>query len=112
VIDSEEYREGTYEKLDNWYPVGVFAENRRKITIYLWYNGSTSFVNGEKLKREREDRVKSKGQKVTKRWIPMAKTRNVVSYSWPGWSVCNNIWRAEPVFVVKTLDELWIGVKG
>lgn len=62
MIDSEEYREGTYEKLDNWYPTGVFR-NKEKITVYLWYNGSTSFVNGEKFKREREDRVKSKGRK-------------------------------------------------
>ena len=30
------------------------------MTEYLWYNGSTSFVSGEKLKRERENEVKSK----------------------------------------------------
>jgi hypothetical protein len=36
------------------------------VTKYLWYNGSTSFVNGEEFKREREDGVKSKGQKMTK----------------------------------------------
>jgi hypothetical protein len=26
VIDSEEYREGKYEKLDNGYPLGVFVD--------------------------------------------------------------------------------------
>jgi hypothetical protein len=29
------------------------------MTMYLWYNGSTSFVDGEKLKRIREDEVKA-----------------------------------------------------
>lgn len=28
VIDSEEYREGTYEKLDNRYPLGVSPEKK------------------------------------------------------------------------------------
>jgi len=58
VIDSEEYREGSSKKLDNWYPIGVELE-REKMTMYLWYNGSTSFVDGEKLKRIREDEVKA-----------------------------------------------------
>jgi len=34
------------------------------MTKYLWYNGSTSFVDGEELKRKREDEVKSKLRKV------------------------------------------------
>jgi len=62
VIDSEEYREGTYKKLDNRYPLGV-AEKKGAITEYLWYNGSTSFVDGEELKRKREDEVKAKLKK-------------------------------------------------
>jgi len=37
------------------------------VTKYLWYNGSTSFVYGEKFKRIREDGVKSNGQKMSKR---------------------------------------------
>jgi len=36
---------------------------------------------GKEFKREREDEEKAKGQKMTKRKIPIAKTRNVVSYS-------------------------------
>jgi len=79
VIDSEEYREGTYKKLDNRYPLGV---SKGGMTKYLWYNGSTSFVDGEELKRKREDEVKSKLRKVQeKRRLPISKTRNVVSYS-------------------------------
>jgi len=30
------------------------------MTEYLWYNGSTSFVDGEELKRKREDEVKAR----------------------------------------------------
>jgi hypothetical protein len=52
------------------------------MTKYFWYNGSTSFVDGEELKREREDEVKSKRRKVPeKKRLPISKTRNVVSYS-------------------------------
>jgi len=53
VIDSEEYREGTYKKLNNGYPLGAsfFEKEREEVTEYLWYNGSTTFVNGEKFKR-------------------------------------------------------------
>ena len=83
MIDSEEYREGTYEKLDNRYPLGVSLEKEEGITEYFWYNGSTSFVDGEKLKwrtrkrseSETEERAGVKGK------IPITKTRNVVSYS-------------------------------
>lgn len=61
MIESEEYREGKYEKLDNRAPLGVARTlSRKAMTKYLWYNGSTSFVGGEELKREREDEVKAK----------------------------------------------------
>lgn len=61
MIDSEEYREGTYKKLDNRSPLGVASLERGKaMTEYLWYNGSTSFVDGEELKRKRENKVKAK----------------------------------------------------
>lgn len=64
MIDSEEYREGTYEKLDNRAPLGVAKE---AMTEYLWYNGSTSFVDGEELKRKRENPVKARLKKVQNR---------------------------------------------
>lgn len=73
MIDSEEYREGTYEKLDNRYPLGVLEgdlgnkENRKGMTGYLWYNGSTSFVDGEKLKWKHEDKVKAR-KKIPRRF--------------------------------------------
>lgn len=63
MIDSEEYREGTYEKLDNRAPLGVVPGSwwqGEAMTKYLWYNGSTSFVGGEEFEREREDEVKAK----------------------------------------------------
>jgi len=33
VIDSEEYREGTYEKLDNRYPLGVLSKDDRVLMV-------------------------------------------------------------------------------
>lgn len=36
---------------------------------------------GKELKREREDKEKSKRSKGSKKMIPIVKTRNVVSYS-------------------------------
>jgi hypothetical protein len=33
----------------------------RVVTKYLWYNGSTSFVDGEELKQLSENEEKSKG---------------------------------------------------
>lgn len=35
-------------------------ETKEGMTGYLWYNGSTSFVDGEKLKWEHEDKVKAR----------------------------------------------------
>jgi len=42
MIDSEEYREGNEEKHNNRYPLGTVF---KAVTIYLWYNGSTTFVD-------------------------------------------------------------------
>lgn len=84
MIDSEEYREGTYEKLDNRYPLGVsLGIDQEGITEYLWYNGSTSFVDGEKLKWGTRKRSESETEERAgrKQKIPITKTRNVVSYS-------------------------------
>jgi hypothetical protein len=33
VIDSEEYREGTYKKLDNRYPLGVSKRDDRVLLV-------------------------------------------------------------------------------
>ena len=35
-----------------------------------------------------------------------------VIYPWPGGSSGNTLWTPEPLFVEKSLDELWVGVKG
>lgn len=65
----------------NW-TTDIHWESQEGMTEYFWYNGSTSFVDGEKLKREREDEVKSKLKKIQeKKRLPITKTRNVVSYS-------------------------------
>lgn len=41
-----------------------------------------------------------------------AKPEAVVIYPWPGRSVGNTTWKAEPVNLEKFSDELWVGVKG
>lgn len=42
----------------NW-TTDIHWESGTQMTEYLWYNGSTSFVDGEELKRKREDEVKA-----------------------------------------------------
>jgi len=56
------------QKLDNWNPSGAKKIKKENVTEYLWYNGSTTFKNGEKekskeFKREREDGVKTRKKK-------------------------------------------------
>jgi len=50
---------------------------------YFWYNGSTSFVDGEEFKwrTRRQSESETEEKSGSKRKIPIAKTRNVVSYS-------------------------------
>jgi hypothetical protein len=53
------------------------------MTGYFWYNGSTSFVDGEELKwgtRKRSE-IETEESSGKKERLPIAKTRNVVSYS-------------------------------
>jgi len=50
----------------NW-TTDIHLKSRKEIPGYFWYNGSTSFDDGEKLKRKREDEVKSKLRKDQKK---------------------------------------------
>jgi len=47
------------ERTRNW-TTEIHWESQEGMTEYLWYNGSTSFVDGEELKRKREDKVKAR----------------------------------------------------
>lgn len=51
----------------NW-TTDIHWESEEQMTKYLWYNGSTSFVDGEQLKREREDEVKAKDGRKLRRF--------------------------------------------
>jgi len=50
----------------NW-TTDIHQESLREMIGYLWYNGSTSFIYGEKLKRIREDKEKSTDRMMTKK---------------------------------------------
>jgi len=53
------------------------------MTEYFWYNGSTSFVDGEELKwwTRRPSEIETDEESERENRLPIAKTRNEVSYS-------------------------------